>query len=82
MATKLEIIAYLKLEHRTLAVGDDENGYVELNAKEYEAKIAEWADNILTREVKELAIQEAEAQKVAILAKLGITADELRIALS
>ena len=82
MITKTEIIAELKLEYPTLRVGDEETGYTELNAKEYEAQISEWADNRLAADAKQLEIQEAEAQKAAILARLGITADELRQVLS
>ena len=82
MATKQQFIDELKLEFPTLRRGDDDSGYTDYTAEEYESKISEWADNRIAKEAEQLAIQEAEIQKAAILNKLGITADELRIALS
>ena len=79
MTTKSEIIAQLKNKYPTLKVGDDERGYTDLNSAEYEAQIAEWADNeykSVTEKVK------AEADKAALLAKLGISADEAKLLLS
>jgi len=79
MTTKLDKIAAFKAQYPTLRVGSDETGYTELNAKEYEAKIAEWADNELAAEAE---LAKAEADKEALLAKLGITADEAKLLLS
>ncbi len=79
MTTKSEIIAQLKTQYPTLKVGDDERGYTDLTSAEYEAQIAEWAENeykLLTEQAK------AEADKAALLAKLGITADEAKLLLS
>ena len=77
--TKQDKIAALKTEHPTLRVGSEEAGYTELNAKDYEAKIAEWADNELATDA---AVAKAKADKEALLAKLGITADEAKLLLS
>lgn len=82
MKTKSEIIAEIKIEYPTLKIGDEDSGYTDLAPDEYEATISTWADNMLAQQAEQLAVQEAEAQKAAILAKLGITADELRIATS
>ncbi len=79
MTTKSEIIAQLKTQYPTLKVGDDEQGYTDLTSAEYEAQIAEWAEN----EYKSVTEQaKAEADKAALLAKLGITADEAKLLLS
>lgn len=82
MTTKLEIIAELKAEYPTLRSGDDEQGYTDLNKTDYEAQIALWADNRLAEETALAELAAAEIAKAAILAKIGITADELKIALS
>jgi hypothetical protein len=76
MTTKLEKIAAFKAQYTTLRVGSDETGYTELNAEDYEAKIAEWADNELATEAEELAAIQA---KEALLQKLGITEDEAKL---
>ena len=82
MTTKAEMVAILKAENPTLQVGNEEEGYTQLSAAEYTAQIAQWADNRLAKEAAELQAQQIEIQKAAILAKLGLTADELRIATS
>ena len=77
--TKQDKIAALKTEHPTLRVGSEQTGYTELSAEDYEAKIAEWADNELAAEA---AVVKAKVDKEALLAKLGITADEAKLLLS
>ena len=82
MTKKNVIIDELKLQFPTLRLGNDDDGYVNLSDKDYEIKIAEWADAKLAK----LAIQ-AEAQakataKAALLDRLGITADEAKLLLS
>jgi hypothetical protein len=78
MTTKADKIATLKAEYPTLRVGSEEAGYTELSAEDYEARIAEWADTELAAEAAELAANEA---KQALLAKLGITAEEAQLLL-
>jgi len=73
MTTKENKIAELKAEHPTIKIGSDEIGYTQLNDAEYEAKIAEWADNILAKEAEETT---KAAAKQALLDKLGITEKE------
>ena len=82
MTTKEEMIAIIKSENPTLQIGDDEQGYTQLNAAEYEARVLEWADSRLADLEQIAAIQQAEADKAALLAKLGITADEAKLLLS
>ena len=79
MTTKQDKIAALKAEYPTLRVGSEEAGYTELSAEDYEATIIEWADNQLAAEAE---LAKAEADKEALLAKLGITADEAKLLLS
>ena len=79
--TKNEIIAELKDKNPTIREGSDQQGYTELSAEEYEARISEWADNILAREAAEAAKAETVAAKAALLEKLGITEEEARLLL-
>ena len=76
--TKQDKIAALKTQYPTLQVGSEKVGYTELSAEDYEAKIAEWADNILAKETEETT---KAATKQALLDKLGITEDEARLLL-
>ena len=76
------MIAILKAENPTLKIGNDEDGYTELKSADYEAQIAEWADNRLRKEA-EATQEKADAKaKAAILTKLGITAEEAALLLS
>lgn len=79
MTTKAEKIAALKKEYPTLRTGDDERGYQDLSPVDYDATIEAWADNQITDEA---AAVQAAADKAALLAKLGITADEAKLLLS
>ena len=79
MTTKAEVIAELKKEYVTLRTGYEEHGYTNLNPAEYEATIEKWAENQLSDEA---AKTKAAADKSALLAKLGITADEAKLLLS
>lgn len=82
MTTKTEMIAIIKAENPTLQIGDDEQGYTQLNAAEYEARVSEWADSRLAELEQAVAIQQAESDKTALLARLGITAEEATLLLS
>jgi hypothetical protein len=79
MTTQNEIIAKLKAEYPTLKIGDDEQGYTDLSPADYEATIEAWADNQLADEAKEEQAKQAAADKLALLTKLGITADEAKL---
>jgi hypothetical protein len=81
MTTKQEMIKIIKAESPTLRLGNDDSGYTELSADEYETKIAEWADARLAKEA-EAAEAEAKAQAKAAaqakLAALGLTVEDLQ----
>jgi hypothetical protein len=79
MTTKSDKIAAFKAQHPTLRVGSDETGYTDLTNDEYEARIAQWADDELAAEA---AILKAKTDKSNLIAKLGITEDEARLLLS
>jgi hypothetical protein len=65
MTTKNEMIEIIRAENPNgLRVGDEETGYTDLTAAEYEAQITEWAENRLAKEAK---IAEAEAVAAAKL---------------
>ena len=82
MITKQEMIAIIKAENPTLQVGSDEQGYTQLSPTEYEATINQWADNRLAKEAKAAEAAQAAADKAAVIAKLGISADEAKLLLS
>lgn len=80
MTTKTDLIAQCKIEHSTITeiVNDVER---ELNEKEYNAVIEQWAEMRLTQIAVEKAQAEAEAAKAAAQAKLatlGLTTDDLK----
>jgi len=83
MTTKTEMVATLKTENPTLRQGDDEAGYETLSSLDYNIIISDWADNRLAKEKAAIAAElQAEAkatQKAALLARLGITADEAKL---
>jgi hypothetical protein len=81
MTTKAELIAQCKAENPTMTATI--NGeQVELNAEEYEKACNDWADMRLVQIEYEETMAKAEADKAALLAKLGITADEAKLLLS
>jgi hypothetical protein len=80
--TKNEIILQLKKDYPSLRDGSNINGYVELSAEEYEARINQWADNMLAKQAEAQAKLDAENAKAALLDRLGITADEAKLLLS
>ncbi len=78
MTTKAAAIATLKLENPTLRSGDDERGYEDLSLADYEATISQWADNQLADEAKAAEAKQASTDKSALLAKLGMSEDDLK----
>ena len=77
MTTKQEMIDLIKIEFPTLQVGDEDKGYTDLSAEDYEATIAQWAD---ARLAKEQAKTDAEAllqSKISAYEKLGLTEAEI-----
>jgi len=82
MTTKAQIIKEFKAEYPTLKIGDDETGYVEMEATEYEVTIESWAESKLTELAKVLETANKETAKADLLTKLGITAEEAVLLLS
>ena len=78
MTTKKQMIDLLKAEFPTLQIGDDEAGYTQLSADEYDAIIADWANVRLAKEQLEAEAEAKETAKAAILDRIGLTADELK----
>lgn len=85
MTKKDDLIKEYKKQFPTLKVGcvGEE---IELSPEEYEAKLSEWADNQIQ---KDLAIKLAEdelalkiSQRKELLARLGITEEEAKLLLS
>jgi hypothetical protein len=75
MNTKSEIIAQLRSEYPIIQVGSDEDGYVELNAKDYETTIENWASNQLEQKAqlaKTETLATAKSQAIDKLIALGI----------
>ena len=78
MTIKAELIAQFKADYPTLTKQDNDI-VTQLNATEYEATIERWADNQLESQATAL---KAATDKAALLAKLGISADEAKLLLS
>ena len=75
MTTLNEMIEIIKAENPTLQVGDEEQGYTQLSAKDYEAKVKEYAEARLAKEAKVAeaeALVQSKAQAVEKLTALGI----------
>ena len=81
MTTKSELIAQLKAENPTMV--QTINGVeIELTAEEYEKACNNWADMRIAQSAAEADKAKAEADKAALLTKLGISADEAKLLLS
>jgi hypothetical protein len=76
--TKEAMIAELKTQYPTLKSGSDEAGYSELSAKDYEATIEQWADNLLAIQAVEAEAKATKEAAEAKLAALGLTPDDLK----
>jgi hypothetical protein len=80
--TKLtDKIAALKAQYPTLNKGVNDE-VIELDAKEYQATIAEWAQNELDAEAAKAEKLALQTQKDALLQKLGLTQDEATLLLT
>lgn len=81
MASLETKIAELKVQYPTLTKGINDQ-VISLSDDEYQTTIAKWAEYELQQEVVEAKKVQAEADKAALLSKLGITADEAKLLLS
>ncbi len=77
MTNKTEKIAELKTLYPVIKIGSEETGYTELNSTDYQARISEWADNLLARELAEAEMQAAKNTATDKLAAIGLTADDI-----
>ena len=83
MKTKTEIIEIIKTENLNgLRTGSDETGYTDLTSAEYELQVAEWADGRLAKLAQIAAAEQAATDKAALLAQMGLSADEAKLLLS
>ena len=81
MTTKAELIAQLKAENPTMTATINDV-QIKLNAEEYEKACNDWADMRLVQLEYEAVEAQAVTDKAALLAKMGLTADELKTLLS
>jgi hypothetical protein len=80
--TKLsDKIKTLKVQYPSLNKGVNDEIF-ELTAEEYEATIAEWAQNELDAEAAKAEKLALQTQKDALLQKLGLTQDEATLLLT
>lgn len=80
MTTKQELIAQCKAENPkmiAIILGEE----IELSAEEYEKAANDWAEMRLVQIADENAKAQVEANKAALLSRLGITADEAQLLL-
>ena len=81
MTTKAELIAQLKAENPKMVAninGED----IELTPQEYDKAASDWADMRLVQIAAEAKEAKAKSDKEALLAKLGISAEEAKLLLS
>jgi len=81
MTRKDEIISALKIEYPEIRIGGGDL-YETLSAEDYEKAISDWADVQLAKEAQAAQVEADAEAKAALLAKLGITADEAKLLLS
>ncbi len=80
MTTKAELIAQCKAENPTMiSVINDEQ--IELTGADYDKACNDWTEMRLMQIKAETELTKAEADKAALLARLGITADEAKLLL-
>ena len=79
--TKNEVIAQLKQENPTLSYGINDEVF-EMTAEEYEATIESWADARIAKQKAEEEKAQLDAQRDALLDRLGLTQAEAKLLLS
>jgi len=71
MTTLTEMIEVIRAENSNgLRIGDEENGYTQLSAADYEAQIAQWAQGRLDKEAKLAEAESVAAVKLDAMDKL------------
>ena len=79
--TKNEVIAQLKKENPTLSYGINDQVF-EMTPEEYEATIESWADARIAKQKAEEEKAQLDAQRDALLDRLGLTQAEAKLLLS
>jgi hypothetical protein len=72
MTTLNEMIEIIKAENPTIQVGDEQQGYTELNQEEYDAQVKAWAQGRLDKETKQAEELAAKLDAIAKVTALGI----------
>jgi hypothetical protein len=72
MTTLNEMIEIIKAENPTIQVGDEEQGYTELNQEEYDAQVKAWAQGRLDKDTKQAEELAAKLDAIAKVTALGI----------
>jgi hypothetical protein len=72
MTTLNEMIEIIKAENPTIQVGDEQQGYTELNQEEYDAQVQAWAQGRLDKETKLAEELAAKLDAIAKVTALGI----------
>lgn len=71
MKTLTEMIEVIRAENPNgLRIGNEENGYTNLSAEDYEAQIAQWAQGRLDKEAKLAEAESVAAVKLDAMDKL------------
>ncbi len=80
MKTKAQLMAQCKAENPTMVqtVNGEE---IELTGAEYNAACEAWAEMQLVQQTNQAEIEAKESEKAALLARLGITAEEATLLL-
>jgi hypothetical protein len=80
MTTLNEVIEIIKAENPIIQLGDDDKGYTQLEAADYDAQILEWANARFAKLEKAAELEKAETEKATANAKLlalGLTEADL-----
>ena len=75
MTTLNEMIKIIKAENPKIRVGNDEAGYTDLSATEYDKQITDWAQGRLEKQARQTeaqAVEQSKAEAVEKLTALGI----------
>ena len=81
MTTKADLIAQCKAENPTMKALIN-GAEIELTGADYDKACSDWAEMRMAQIEQEATLAKAETDKAALLAKLGITADEAKLLLS
>jgi len=78
MTTLNEMIAIIEAENPTIQIGDEKQGYTQLNSEDYKAQVKQWAQARLDKEARQAQAQADKAVAQQKLTALGLTLDDLK----